>query len=44
MLIIGDKERDAGTISVRLRSGEDLGAQAVDALIARMTDEVARKA
>ncbi len=44
MLIIGDKERDAGTVSVRLRSGEDLGAQSVDALIARMTDEVARKA
>jgi threonyl-tRNA synthetase len=44
MLIIGDKERDAGTVSVRLRSGEDLGAQSVAALIARMTDEVARKA
>ncbi len=44
MIIIGDKERDAGTVSVRLRSGDDLGAQSVAALIARMTDEVARKA
>src|SRR4029079_13489492 len=44
MLIIGDKERDAGTVSVRLRSGDDLGAQSVAALITRMTGEVARKA
>ena len=43
MLIIGDKERDAGTVSVRLRCGEDLGAQPVDALIARMTEEAASK-
>jgi len=44
MLIIGDKEQAAGTVSVRLRSGEDLGGQAPAALVARMTDEVARKA
>ncbi len=44
MLIIGDKEQAAGTVSVRLRSGEDLGPQSPDSLIARMTDEVARKA
>jgi threonyl-tRNA synthetase len=43
MLIIGDKERDAGTVSVRLRSGEDLGAQPLDALMARMTEEAASK-
>ena len=38
-----DKERDAGTVSVRLRSGEDLGAQPLDALMARMTEEAASK-
>ena len=43
MLIIGDKERDAGTVSVRLRNGEDLGAQPLDALMARMTEEAASK-
>jgi threonyl-tRNA synthetase len=43
MLIIGDKERDAGPVSVRLRSGEDLGAQPLDALMARMTEEAASK-
>jgi threonyl-tRNA synthetase len=26
MLIVGDRDRDAGTVSVRLRSDEDLGA------------------
>jgi len=43
MLIIGDKERDAWTVSVRLRNGEDLGAQPLDALMARMTEEAASK-
>jgi threonyl-tRNA synthetase len=44
MLVVGDKERDAGTVSVRLRSGADLGAIPVDVLIARLQDEVARRA
>ena len=26
MLIVGDREIDAGSVGVRLRSGEDLGA------------------
>ena len=44
MLVVGDKERDAGTVSVRLRSGADLGAIPVDVLIARLQDEVASRA
>ncbi|HUS17745.1 MAG TPA: threonine--tRNA ligase, partial [Chloroflexia bacterium] len=44
MFIVGDKERDAQAVGVRLRSGEDLGAQPVGDLVARMLDEVARKA
>ena len=44
MLIIGDKEQAAGTVSVRLRSGADLGALPVAGLIARLGDEASRKA
>lgn len=44
MLIIGDKELDAGAVSVRLRSGEDLGAMPLEDLIARMQGEIATKA
>ncbi|GAB4207407.1 MAG: threonine--tRNA ligase [Roseiflexaceae bacterium] len=40
MLIIGDRERDAGAVAVRLRNGEDLGATPVDTLIARMQEEI----
>ena len=40
MLVIGDKERDAGAVAVRLRSGQDLGPMPVDRLEARMLEEV----
>jgi threonyl-tRNA synthetase len=43
MLIIGDKERDAGAVAVRLRSGEDLGAMPVDAFIARAKADIAAR-
>jgi threonyl-tRNA synthetase len=43
MLIIGDKEQAAGTVSVRLRNSDDLGPVSVAALIARMSDEATRK-
>jgi len=32
MLVVGDKEMEAGTVSVRLRSGEDLGGQDLEAV------------
>ena len=35
MLVIGDKEQDADSVAVRLRSGEDLKAMTVDAFVAR---------
>ena len=41
MLIIGDREMDAGAAAVRLRSGEDLGAIALPDLIARLQTEIA---
>ena len=43
MLIVGDKEQDTDAVSVRLRSGEDLGAMPVDALIALLRDETAAR-
>jgi len=39
-LIVGDKEQEANTVAVRTRSGEDLGAMSLEALIARLDDEV----
>jgi threonyl-tRNA synthetase len=43
MLVIGDKEQAAGTVAVRLRSGEDLGALPVDAFIERAHEEIDAK-
>ena len=44
MLILGTKEAEAGNVSVRTRSGEDLGAMSLDAFIARIQKEIADKA
>ena len=35
MLVIGDKEQEADSVAVRLRSGEDLKAMTVEAFVAR---------
>jgi threonyl-tRNA synthetase len=43
MLVVGDREAADGTVAVRLRSGEDLGAQSVGAFLARIEDRVARR-
>jgi threonyl-tRNA synthetase len=43
MLVVGDREAEANAAAVRLRSGENLGAVALDEVIARMKDEVAAK-
>ncbi|MEO5765741.1 MAG: threonine--tRNA ligase [Casimicrobiaceae bacterium] len=40
-LIVGDKEMAADTVAVRTRGGEDLGAMPLDALLARLREEVA---
>jgi len=42
-LIVGDKEMQAETVAVRTRSGEDLGALPIDALLARLREEVAAR-
>jgi threonyl-tRNA synthetase len=38
-LVVGDKEKQAGTVAVRTRGGEDLGAMSLDAFIARLRSE-----
>jgi threonyl-tRNA synthetase len=44
MLVVGDRESQAGTASLRLRSGEDQGAVPVEEFIARVRGEIeARK-
>jgi threonyl-tRNA synthetase len=40
MLVLGDREIAAGSVAVRLRSGEDLGSMPVHQVIDRMRDEV----
>jgi threonyl-tRNA synthetase len=42
-LIVGDKEMEARTVAVRTRGGEDLGAMALEALLARLQEEVAKR-
>ncbi len=44
MLIVGDKEVEANTVAVRLRSGEDLGALPIDEFMERIRSEVKSKA
>jgi threonyl-tRNA synthetase len=36
MLVVGAREQEAGVVALRLRSGEDLGAQPVDEVAARI--------
>ena len=43
MLVVGDREAEAGAVNVRLRGGENVGALTVDALRERMLDEVRTK-
>jgi len=43
MLVIGDKEQEASQVSVRLRSGEDLGPQAIDVFERMALEAVANK-
>ena len=43
MLVVGGREQDSGTVSLRLRSGEDLGAQPVADFVARARDRVERR-
>ena len=44
MLVAGDKDIEAGTVSVRSRKDGDEGATTLDDFIARITEEIATKA
>jgi threonyl-tRNA synthetase len=43
MLVVGDREQEAGAAAVRQRSGEDLGPVPIPQLIERLKEEVATK-
>ena len=43
MLVIGDRDMENGTVSVRTRGGEDLGAMTPDAFLAKCLTEIATK-
>ncbi len=43
MLVVGDRDMESGTVSVRLRSGEDLGAMSCDAFEAMIKEAVDTK-
>jgi threonyl-tRNA synthetase len=43
LLVVGDKEVESQTVAVRARRGEDLGSMGLDALVAHLADDVARR-
>ncbi len=43
MLVVGDRDMENSTVSVRTRTGEDLGAMTMDAFMAKCAQEIADK-
>jgi threonyl-tRNA synthetase len=43
ILVVGDKEMQAGTVAVRARGGVDLGVMPIDAIAARLSEDVAQR-
>ncbi len=43
MLVVGAREQEDRTVAVRRRSGEDLGAMAIDGFVGRVADRAARR-
>ena len=43
MILVGDKDIESGTISVRSRKNGDEGATTIDEFVARITEEIANK-
>jgi threonyl-tRNA synthetase len=41
MLVVGDKEVEAGKVAVRTRKGDDLGTMTVDAFIELINSQIA---
>jgi len=40
MLVVGDREEEAGTVAPRLRSGDQLDPVSIEDLIDRMSEEI----
>jgi threonyl-tRNA synthetase len=43
MLVVGDREQEAGAVAVRLRTEEDLGAMPIDEVIQRISTQIEEK-
>ena len=43
MLVVGDRDMENGTVSVRTRKGDDLGAMSLDAFMSKCLAEIAAK-
>ena len=43
MLVVGDRDMENGTVSVRTRKGDDLGAMSLDAFLAKCLEEIDAK-
>jgi len=43
LLVVGDKEMEAGEIAIRTRSGEDLGTMSVESFIEKLSEEVSSR-
>ena len=43
MLVVGERDKLAGTVSVRTRTGEDLGAMPFDDFLKKAQDEIKNK-
>jgi threonyl-tRNA synthetase len=43
LLVVGDKEMEAGAVAVRARGGKDLGAMSLDVFVQRITSDIANK-
>jgi threonyl-tRNA synthetase len=43
MLVVGEKERAAGTVAVRQHTKGDLGALALSTFVEKITNEIANK-
>jgi threonyl-tRNA synthetase len=43
LLVIGEREMESGTVSVRTRKGEDLGSLSLDDFTARLAADIAQR-
>ena len=44
MIVVGDKEAEAGLVAVRTRGGEDLGTMTIDEFIGKIQREIKERA